>query len=104
MLKFIHEFEEDPPLSDLTVDLNLPAGALAGVRLDGHAVLLYANSAGFTHLAKIFAEIGARDLEEEYHFHVGPDFESGGEQSEFELTVMKLSRRLPLDEKRVRME
>jgi hypothetical protein len=103
MLKFVHEFEDDPPLGDLTVDLELPEGAIAGVRVDGNAVLLYANASGFLHLARIFAEIGTRDLEEQYHFHVGADFEhSRSADDGIELTVMKLSHRLPRDEKRVR--
>ncbi len=100
MLKFIHEFEEDPPLSDLSVNIGLPEGAIAGVRVDGKAVLLYANAAGFLHLARIFSELGTRDLEEEYHFHVGPDFEDGGGgPDELEFTIMRLNRRLPRDEK-----
>jgi len=102
MLKFVHEFEEDPQWGDLSVGLAPPEGAIVGVRVDGKAVLLYANSAGFLHLARIFAELGTRDLEEEYHFHAGPDFEEmGGGPNEIELTVMKLNRQLPRDEKLV---
>ena len=102
MLKFEHVFEDDPPLSDLTVSIAPPKDAIVGVRVDQKAVLLYANAEGFLHLAKIFAEIGTRDLEEEYHIHVGPDFEDGGcGPDEIELSIMRLSRRLPREEKRV---
>jgi hypothetical protein len=102
MLKFVHEFEEYPPLSTRTQDISLPEGAIVGVRVDEKAVLLYANSTGFLHLARLFAEIGTRDLEDEFHFHVGPDFENmGGGPGEVELTVMRLNRRLPGDEKMV---
>ena len=102
MLKFTHEFEEDPPLSDLTVSLDMPSDAIAGVRVDGNAVLLYANAVGFLHLARIFAELGTRDVVEEYHVHFGPDFENGGSGSdEIELTVMRLNHRLPRGEKRI---
>ena len=100
MLKFVHEFEEDPPLSDLTVDQNMPKGAFAGVRADGNAVLLYANAAGFTHLPRLFAELGTRDLVDEYHMHFGANFEDGGsEPDQLEFTVMRLTHPLPCDAK-----
>ncbi|HEY2034151.1 MAG TPA: hypothetical protein VGH02_10745 [Rhizomicrobium sp.] len=101
MLKFIHEFEEDPALGDLSVEISPPEGAIIGIRVDGNAVPLYANSSGFTHLAKVFAELGVRDLEEEFHFHVGPNFEASGYDHGKELTVMRLSRVLPDNEKQV---
>ena len=101
MLKFIHEFEEDPALSDLSVEVTPPNGAVVGVRVDGNAVLLYANSSGFMHLAKIFAELGVRNLEDEYHFHVGPNFEASDYDHGKELTVMRLDRALPDKEKQV---
>jgi hypothetical protein len=99
MLKFVHEFEEDPPSSDLTVEISPPQGAIVGVRVDGKAVLIYANARGFTHLAKLFAELGMRDLEDEYHFHVGPNFEEKGYDHDKEVTVMRLSRVLSDNEK-----
>ena len=100
MLKFEHTFEQDPALSDLTVDQNMPDGAIAGVRVDGKAVLLYANAAGFIHLARLFAELGVRDLVDEYHIHFGPDFEDGGcGGDEVELTVMRVSHSLPRNAK-----
>jgi len=102
MLKFIHEFEEDPALSDLSVEISPPEGAIVGVRVDGNAVLLYANALGFTHLAKLFAELGVRDLEDEYHFHVGPNFEESDYDHDRELTVMRFDSKRPDDEKQVR--
>ena len=101
MLRFVHEFEDGSPLAELSVSQELPEGAIAGIRVDQKAVLLYANSEGFLHLARIFAELGTRNLEERYHLHFGPDFEvNGAGPDEVELTIMHSERRLPLDEKR----
>jgi hypothetical protein len=102
MMKFTHEFEEDPPMGILSVDLELPADAIAGVRVDGNAVLLYANARGFDHLARVFAELGTRPLEEEFHFHCGPNFEHYNyDRNGIELTVMRLNKTLPIDVKMV---
>jgi hypothetical protein len=75
MLKFVHEFEEDPPYSDLSVDTDAsPAQFIqVSVRPD-QKVWISANREGWLHLARICSELGTRELEEGYHFHKGFNF------------------------------
>jgi hypothetical protein len=88
--RFVHEFEDDPPHGDFDVELDPPAGARVRFNLDGHAIWLSANRAGWLHLARICAEMGLHSQSKEgYHFHRGYDlkrrFEAGREVS-FELS------------------
>ena len=73
--RFIHEFENDPPLSDLEVDLDPPAGARIQFELEGDNIWLSANRAGWLHLARICAEMGMHtEFEPGYHFHRAYDW------------------------------
>jgi hypothetical protein len=69
MLKFEHVFEEDSRYGDLTVDIEAPPGAKIEFSISDNGIWLSANNEGFLHLARIFAELGTRNLEEGYHFH-----------------------------------
>ena len=44
---------------------------------------LTANSDGFLHLARVFAEMGLRKLEDGHHFHQGVDFRGSAGPPEF---------------------
>ena len=70
MLKFAHEFEEVPQYGDLSDDLyEAPLGAKIEFSNADNGIWLSANSEGFLYLARMFAELGSRDLKEGYHFH-----------------------------------
>ena len=91
MLKFEHEFEEDPPYSDLSVDTDAsPAQFIqVSVRAD-EKVWISANREGWLHLARICAELGTRDLEEGYHLHKGFNFVStDASQPEIQFEIAK---------------
>jgi hypothetical protein len=70
MLQFIHTFEKEPRSGDLSVDtLDNPEGAKIEFSNGDDGIWLAANAEGFLYLARIFAELGTRKLEEGYHFH-----------------------------------
>jgi hypothetical protein len=71
MLKFVHVFEEEPRYSAFTVDiLDDPPGARIEFQICEEGIWLSANSEGYLHLARIFAELGTRDFGEGTHFHM----------------------------------
>ncbi len=71
MSKFEHVFEEEPDYVGLSPELlETPANAKIEFSIGDDGVWLSANSQGFLHLARIFAELGTRDFGEEgTHFH-----------------------------------
>lgn len=87
--RFIHEFEDDPPLGDFDVELDAPEDATIQFELEGDNIWLSANRKGWLHLARISAEMAMHtQMEAGYHFHRTYDWkdssESGHEVS-FEL-------------------
>ncbi len=70
MLTFLHEFEEQPRWGEISDELyETPAGARIAFFNAENGIWLTANSEGFLHLARIFAELGTRNFGEGYHFH-----------------------------------
>jgi hypothetical protein len=63
--RFVHEFEDDPPLSDFEVDLDAPQGA----------IWLSADRAGWLHLARICSEMALHTVSSRDHFHRSYDWE-----------------------------
>lgn len=91
MLEFKHTFEEDPKHGDLTVEKDANPSEQIKLNVeDGKTVWLAANKAGWLHLARICAELGTRDLEPGYHFHMDFSFKTSdgdgkGEEVAFEV-------------------
>ena len=87
--KFVHEFDDDPELSDFGMDLDAPEGALIKFELSGRDIWLSANRAGWLHLARICAEMGSHStFSTGYHFHRTYDWKVSpkpGEEVTFEL-------------------
>jgi hypothetical protein len=74
--RFVHEFEDDPPLSDFEVDLDAPQGARIKFDLIGEEIWLSADRAGWLHLARICSEMALHtSFEPGYHFHRSYDWE-----------------------------
>ena len=71
MLKFEHVFEEEPDYVGLSPELfETPVDAKIEFSVGDDGIWLSANSQGFLHLARIFAELGVRDFGEKgTHFH-----------------------------------
>jgi len=70
MLKFEHTFLEEPRYGEFSDELwETPSEAKIQFSIGDDGVWLVANSQGFLHLARIFAELGTRSFEEGYHFH-----------------------------------
>jgi hypothetical protein len=68
--QFVHAFDDETADGMLSVDLDLPDGAVIRVDLqDGGEVWLSANPAGWLHLARICAELGLGQYEPGFHFH-----------------------------------
>jgi hypothetical protein len=87
MLRFEHTFEKDPRWGDLSVDiLDNPPGAKIEFSSGDEGIWLAANAQGFLYLARIFAELGTRELEEGYHFH-RQDWLKGGSTPGQEVSV-----------------
>jgi len=75
MLSFTHDFDEDPKWGDLSVDLDDPSpNARIAFSAGEDGIWVTANAQGFLHLARIFAELGTRELEDGYHFHMDARF------------------------------
>ena len=87
--KFVHAFEDDPPLGDFEVGLDAPPGARIAFQLDGRDIWLSANRAGWLHLARVCAEMGLHTRSQPgYHFHRTYDWKaspSRGKEVSFEL-------------------
>ena len=87
---FVYEFEDDPPLSDLAIDLDPPPGASIKFNLDGKDIWLSANREGWLHLARICAEMGMQSQSKPgYHFHRSYDWGESpepGQEVSFELS------------------
>jgi hypothetical protein len=82
--RFVHEFEDDPPLGDFDIELDAPKGAHILFDLNGRAIWVSANRAGWLHLARICAEMALHSQNKPgYHSHrmndwkdsVGPEHE-----------------------------
>ena len=70
MLKFEHEFEEAPKFGEISDELyETPSGVRIEFSNADNGIWLAANPEGFLHLARIFAELGMRELPNGYHFH-----------------------------------
>jgi hypothetical protein len=89
--RFVHEFEDDPPFGDFDIELDTPQGAHIQFDLEGRAIWLSANRAGWLHLARICAEMALHTQNKPgYHFHrtydwkdsFGPDHEGSFELSQ----------------------
>ncbi len=89
MLEFRHAFAEDPPCGDLSVETSVSKDEKIAVNIEnGKDIWLSANKAGWLHLARICAELGTRELEPGYHFHLTFDFKSSdGKGKEFSFEV-----------------
>jgi hypothetical protein len=89
MLEFKHAFAEDPPHSDLSVEITAENDEKIAVNIEnGKNIWLSANKAGWLHLARICAELGTRELEPGYHFHLTFEFKSSdgkGQEISFEV-------------------
>jgi hypothetical protein len=73
--RFIHEFEDAPPLGDFDVDIDLPPGARLRIDVDQNGIWVSGDRAGWLHLARIAAEMGMQSqLENGYHFHRSADW------------------------------
>ena len=57
MLKFEHQFEEDPRWGDLSIATETPVGAKIEFSTGAEGIWLAANAEGFLHLARLFAEL-----------------------------------------------
>ena len=88
---FEHEFEDDPPLGDFDIELDAPEGARIQFDLNGRAIWVSANRAGWLHLARICAEMALHSQNKPgYHFHrmydwkdsLGPEHEVSFELSD----------------------
>jgi hypothetical protein len=88
--RFVHEFEDDPPLGDFEVQLDPPEDARIQFHLDGRDIWLSANRAGWLHLARICAEMGLHtESKPGYHFHRSYDWKTSlapGHEVSFELS------------------
>jgi hypothetical protein len=88
--RFVHEFEDDPPLGDFEVALDGPPGARIRFDLEGRDIWLSANREGWLHLARICAEMALHSQNKPgYHFHRTYDWnDSPGSEHEvsFELS------------------
>ncbi len=88
--RFVHEFEDDPPLGDFDIELDAPQGAHIQFDLNARDIWLSANRAGWLHLARICAEMGLHSQNKPgYHFHRTYDWkDSSGPHNEvsFELS------------------
>jgi hypothetical protein len=83
MMRFEHQFVEEPRYGEISDELfETPSEARIEFSINDEGVWLSANSEGFLHLARIFAELGTRHFEEGYHFHRPEWFKtpSGSEQ------------------------
>jgi hypothetical protein len=68
--KFVHEFEDDPPLGDFDIDLEAPPDAKIQFDLDAGNIWVSANRAGWLHLARVCAEMALHSgFGPGYHFH-----------------------------------
>jgi hypothetical protein len=89
MLKFEHQFVEEPrygQISDELFETPPEAKIQFSIREDG--IWLWANSQGFLHLARVFAEFGMRDFEEGFHIHYPEWFEkSAGSKQEMTVAI-----------------
>ena len=89
-LRFVHEFEDDPPLGDFEVELDPPEGSHIQFQLDGRDIWLSANREGWLHLARICAEMGLHtESRPGYHFHRAYDWNESpgpGQEVSFELS------------------
>ncbi len=75
MHRFVHEFEDDPPLGEFDVELDPPPEARIRFDMDGEDIWLSANRAGWLHLARICAEMGLHsEFQPGYHFHRSYDW------------------------------
>jgi hypothetical protein len=73
--QFVHEFEDDPPLGDFDIDLDAPEGAHIQFDLNGRAIWVSANRAGWLHLARVCAEMALHSRNKPgYHFHRAYDW------------------------------
>jgi hypothetical protein len=87
MLKFEHFFEETPRYGEFSDELwETPPEAKICFSICDEGVWLAANSQGFLHLARIFAELGTRSFEPGYHFHM-PEWFNGEAGSKQEVSI-----------------
>jgi len=93
--RFIHEFEDDPVHGVFDVGLDPPRGASIRFNLDGEDIWLSANRAGWSHLARICAEMALHSENKPgYHFHRSYDWKdrpTSGCMVSFELADDKQS-------------
>lgn len=67
---------ENPEKRHIVFDTDVPMPAKIHMKVDeGGTFWLMANREGFLHLARIFSEIGLRDLPNGYHFHKDDNFQ-----------------------------
>ena len=68
--QFVHQFEDDPFLSDFEIDLDPPSAGRIRFEVDGKDIWLSANRVGWLHLARVCAEMGLHSkFKPGYHIH-----------------------------------
>jgi len=85
---FQHLIHESDEQFSLEFDYDTPANAYVRMEIDKEGDFwLSANQEGYLHLARVFAEMGIRPLEDGYHFHMNSDFRHSGGSREFSFEV-----------------
>jgi hypothetical protein len=91
-MKFEVEFTETRTGDLDTYFERLPEDVIAKFAVDQNGgVWLSANRKGFLLLAKLFAEVGLRDLGDGWHSHYGLDLSKPGVPNGAEFTIEKLN-------------
>jgi len=85
---FQHLIQESDEQFSLEFDHDAPANAYVRMEIDKEGDFwLSANQEGYLHLARVFAEMGTRPLEDGYHFHQNSSFRSSEGSPEFSFEV-----------------
>ena len=70
-MNFNYEFEEDPSSGDFNAEKYVTEGEKIKVSIEGNSeIWISANSKGWLKLAKLCIEMGMRELNNGYHFHL----------------------------------
>ena len=71
-----------------------PAASICMIVGEDGDFWLRANSEGYLHLARVFAEMGLRRLEDGYHFHVDSAFRTSAGPPEFTFEIAEVGEAL----------